>query len=460
MKITIFGAGYVGLVTGVCFAEIGHQVKVVDIDSDRVSQLKEARSPIYEPGLGKLLAANIAANRIDFTTDIVEAVIFGEVQFIAVGTPADEDGSADLQYVLAVAQSIGQYMTTDKVIVTKSTVPVGTSAKVWQVMQQALADRPEARSLRFFVASNPEFLKEGAAIKDFMYPDRVVIGTDSEEAETCLRELYQPLLKSDLAQKLVLVDITSAELIKYAANAMLATKISFVNELSRLAEKVGADIKSVCYGMGLDQRIGPHFINPGCGYGGSCFPKDVQALISTADAHGEPLRLLQAVEEVNREQKIRLGRKIHQHFKGDLGGKVFALWGLAFKPNTDDIREASSLVVVEYLLSAGAKVRCYDPQAMTAFAKLYQNFSEQLVFCDDLESTLEGAAALVVVTEWLEFLQMQPLDFANRLSARVIFDGRNIFNAKECSDADLIYYGIGVGEPLQTVVPELIKECV
>lgn len=458
MKVTIFGAGYVGLVTGVCFAEIGHDVMLVDVDHRRVEQLRGGISPIYEPGLEDLLAKNIQAGRIAFTTEVQQAVEFGEAQFIAVGTPPDEDGSADLQYVLAVAANIGQHMTEDKVIVTKSTVPVGTAAKVQQVVAETLAKRSNTKNLRAHVASNPEFLKEGAAIDDFMNPDRVVVGVDSPVAERCLHALYLPLLGEALDDKLVVVEVASSELIKYASNAMLATKISFVNELSRVAEQVGANIKDVTYGMSLDRRIGPHFINPGCGYGGSCFPKDVQALVKTAQQYGEPMRLLQAVEDVNKEQKQRLGMKVEHHFGADLKGKTFALWGLAFKPQTDDIREASSRVILQHLLDAGAKVKAYDPKAMPAFAALYPNSSDCLEFCSDVNETLQDVDALVVATEWDVFTQQQPADFAARLADKVVFDGRNIFCAKACEQAGLTYYGIGVGQQCTGTV-KLDKEC-
>lgn len=430
MKTTIFGAGYVGLVTGACLAERGHDVLCVDVNEARVAMLQAGKSPIYEPGLDELLAKNQQAGRLAFTTDVAKAVQHGAVQFIAVGTPPDEDGSADLQYVLAVAKSIGQHMQDYKVIIDKSTVPVGTADKV----ATAIAAETDKA---FAVVSNPEFLKEGAAIPDFMQPDRIVIGVEDDKARDVMRELYKPF--TDEGHPLVETDIRSAELSKYAANAMLATKISFMNELSHVAERVGADIEKVRHAISLDRRIGPYFISPGCGYGGSCFPKDVKALIATSKSEGYTPQLLDAVEAVNAAQKHTLLEKINAHFKGDVKNKTFALWGLSFKPNTDDMREATSRVVIEKLQQAGASVQAYDPVAMEEAQRLHPD----LTLCETKEAALQGADALVIVTEWQHFREPDFDGIKAALSSPVIFDGRNLFDLAEMNDKGITYYSIG-----------------
>ena len=435
MKITIFGAGYVGLVSGACLAEKGHDVLCMDISADRVAMLQAGKSPIYEPGLDALLSSNQQAGRLDFTTDVAAAVAHGEVQFIAVGTPPDEDGSADLQYVLAVANSIGEHMDSPKVIVDKSTVPVGTADKVNATVQAALDNRKE--NIDFHIVSNPEFLKEGAAIADFMQPDRVVIGADSEAAFEKMREVYAPFIDDN--HPLVEMDIRSAELTKYAANAMLATKISFMNELSQIAELLDADIEKVRHGIGFDKRIGTQFIAPGCGYGGSCFPKDVKALIATAKSHDYQPQLLDAVESVNYAQKRVLVKKILQHFDNDIKGKTFALWGLSFKPNTDDMREASSRVLIEELQKAGATIQAYDPVAMEEAERLGLN----VTLTETKEAALQNADALVIVTEWDQFKTSDFDVIKQQLSSPVIFDGRNLFSLTQMAEQGITYYSIG-----------------
>ncbi len=440
MNITIFGSGYVGLVTGACLAEVGNHVVCVDIDQSKIDMLNHGEMPIYEPGLDALVAKNTEAGRLSFTTDVASAVAHGLYQFIAVGTPPDEDGSADLQYVLAVAESIGEHMEDYKIIVDKSTVPVGTADKVRARVGDVL--RRRGSKLEFDVVSNPEFLKEGAAIDDFMKPDRIVVGTDNPRTTELLRVLYAPFNRN--RDRLVAMDIRSAELTKYAANAMLATKISFMNEMSNLAERLGADIEQVRLGIGSDPRIGYHFIYPGAGYGGSCFPKDVKALERTAREHGYQARLLEAVEQVNEQQKQRLFHKIHHHFKGDLAGKTFALWGLAFKPNTDDMREAPSRVLMEALWQAGARVRAYDPEAMDEARRIYGQ-RDDLMLCESMEQTLQGADALVVITEWSAFRSPDFGVIAKTLTQAVIFDGRNIYDPEQLKRLGFSYYGIGRG---------------
>jgi UDPglucose 6-dehydrogenase len=439
MKVTIFGSGYVGLVSGACLADVGNDVVCVDIDEKKIEMLKQGKIPIYEPGLESLVLNNQKAGRLSFTTDVAEGVKHGLFQFIAVGTPPDEDGSADLQYVLAVASSIGEQMDGYKVVIDKSTVPVGTADKVRARIAEVLAARGSAE-MEFDVVSNPEFLKEGDAIDDFMKPDRIVIGTDNPRTTELLRELYAPFNRSH--DRLVAMDIRSAELTKYAANAMLATKISFMNELANIAELVGADIEQVRIGIGSDPRIGYHFIYPGIGYGGSCFPKDVQALERSAREHGYRAQILESVEAVNYRQKEKLFQMISGHFDGDLAGKVIALWGLAFKPNTDDMREAPSRVLLEALWKAGVTVRAYDPEAMDEMVRIYGE-RDDLVLCDSPEAALEGADALAVATEWKMFRSPDFELIANRLSAPVVFDGRNIYDPKYLRARGFDYYAIG-----------------
>ncbi len=438
MKVTIFGSGYVGLVTGACLAEVGNEVVCVDIDPQKIERLNRGEIPIYEPGLEKIIHNNTRAGRLSFTTDIETGVAHGLFQFIAVGTPPDEDGSADLQYVKAVAKSIGEHMNEYRVIIDKSTVPVGTADKVSETVVNALKKR--GVEIDFDVVSNPEFLKEGAAIDDFMKPDRIVIGTDNPRTTELLRALYTPFNRNH--DRLVVMDVRSAELTKYAANAMLATKISFMNELSNMAERLGADIEQVRLGIGADPRIGYHFIYPGCGYGGSCFPKDVQALERTANEIGYDAPLLQAVETVNNRQKTVLFQKISHHFSGDLKGKTFALWGLAFKPKTDDMRAAPSRTLMEALWDAGAKVQAYDPEAMQEAERIYGK-RQDLVLCENMKSTLSGADALIIVTEWQAFRSPDFELIKAQLNAPTIFDGRNIYDPATVSNQGFTYYAIG-----------------
>ncbi len=440
MKVTIFGSGYVGLVTGACLAEVGNDVVCMDVDERKITLLKEGRIPIYEPGLEEMVHHNATAGRLRFTTDVAEAVNHGLFQFIAVGTPPDEDGSADLQYVLAVARSIGEHMNDYKIVVDKSTVPVGTADKVRETVRQTLDAR--GLSLEFDVVSNPEFLKEGAAIDDFMKPDRIVVGTDNPRTTELLRALYAPFNRN--RDRLIAMDIRSAELTKYAANAMLATKISFMNELSNLAERLGADIEQVRIGIGSDPRIGYHFIYPGVGYGGSCFPKDVKALERTAREVGYQAQLLEAVEAVNERQKRKLFEKIQTHFDGRLEGRTFALWGLAFKPNTDDMREAPSRVLMESLWAAGAKVRAFDPEAMDECRRIYGE-RDDLTLCDDPYQALEGSDALAVVTEWNVFRSPDMDKLKALLKHPVVFDGRNLYDPERMREAGFDYYAIGRG---------------
>lgn len=439
MKVTVFGIGYVGLVQGAVLAEVGHDVLCVDVDERKVEGLKQGVIPIYEPGLEPLVKENHAAGRLNFTTDAAEGVRHGDVQFIAVGTPPDEDGSADLKYVLAVASTIAEHMEGHRIIVDKSTVPVGTADKVSARVREVLAARGR-EDLTFDVASNPEFLKEGSAVGDCMRPDRIVIGTESEETEECMRELYAPFNRNH--EKMIVMDVRSAELTKYAANCMLATKISFMNEIANLAEILGADIEAVRKGIGSDPRIGYHFIYAGAGYGGSCFPKDVQALIRTADSIDFDATLLKSVEERNNRQKTVLFSKIFEHFKGDLAGKTFALWGLSFKPNTDDMREAPSRVLMEALWKAGAKVQAYDPEAMEETQRIYGS-RDDLMLCGTKESTLRGADALVVVTEWQSFKAPDFNAIKAALKQPVVFDGRNLYDPARMQRKGFAYYSIG-----------------
>ncbi len=438
MKVTVYGSGYVGLVTGTCLAEVGNDVLCVDIDERKTAMLKNGEIPIFEPGLEALVTKNIEAGRLNFTIDPAEGVAHGLFQFIAVGTPPDEDGSADLQYVLAVANSIGEHMEEYRVIIDKSTVPVGTADKVRDKVSEIQKSR--GVEVEFDVVSNPEFLKEGAAIDDFMKPDRIVIGTDNPRTTELLRALYAPFNRSH--DRLVAMDIRSAELTKYAANAMLATKISFMNELSNLAERLGADIEKVRAGIGSDPRIGYHFIYPGCGYGGSCFPKDVQALERTANEIGYDAQLLSAVEAVNHRQKEVLFAKISKHFDGDLQGKTFALWGLAFKPNTDDMRAAPSRTLMEALWAAGAKVQAFDPEAMDEARRIYGE-RDDLSLVDSAEAALEEADALVTVTEWNVFRSPDFTFIKEQLNQPVIFDGRNMYDPQQLKTEGIAYYSIG-----------------
>jgi UDPglucose 6-dehydrogenase len=438
MKVTVFGSGYVGLVTGVCLAEVGNDVVCIDIDQQKIDNLKKGIIPIYEPGLDEMVKDSQQAGRIKFTTDIKEAVSHGVFQFIAVGTPPDEDGAADLQYVLAVAKSIAENMNDYRIVVDKSTVPVGTADKVKETILQVHAKR--GVDIDFDVVSNPEFLKEGAAINDFMKPDRIIVGTDNPRTAELLKVLYAPFNRSH--ERIITMDVRSAELTKYAANAMLATKISFMNELANLAELLGADIEHVRNGIGSDSRIGYSFIYPGCGYGGSCFPKDVKALERTAQQMGYKAELLNAVENVNDRQKQVLFNKIVQHYNGDLQGKNFALWGLAFKPKTDDMREAPSRVILESLINAGAAVRAYDPEAMGEARRIYGD-KPGLMLVETAEDALQGANALIVVTEWKNFWSPDFDLIKKTLKDAVIFDGRNLYQPELLKKQGIIYYGIG-----------------
>jgi UDPglucose 6-dehydrogenase len=440
MKITVFGTGYVGLVQGAVLADVGHDVLCVDVDEGKVARLKDGIIPIYEPGLEEVVRRNHAEGRLDFTTDAARGVGHGRVQFIAVGTPPDEDGSADLQYVLAVAGTIAAHMEEKKTVATKSTVPVGTADKVAARLAEGLAAR--GAQIGFDVASNPEFLKEGAAVADCMRPDRIVIGTASEEAEDLLREVYAPFNRNH--DKIIVMDVRSAELTKYAANAMLATKISFMNEIANLAERLGADVEMVRQGIGSDARIGYHFIYPGAGYGGSCFPKDVKALIHTSRSAGFEPTILQAVEDRNEAQKSVIFDKIARHFGGDLSGRTFALWGLAFKPNTDDMREAAARVVMEALWAAGARIQAYDPQAMEEAQRIYGDRPD-LSLCGTKEAALREADALVIMTEWQVFRAPDFDLIAERLRDPVIFDGRNLYDPARMARKGIAYYAIGRG---------------
>lgn len=444
MRATVFGTGYVGLVTGTCLAEVGHQVTCVDIDSAKVEGLRRGVVPIFEPGLEDMVLANHGAGRLGFTTDAAAAIEGAEVLFIAVGTPPDEDGSADLQYVLAVARTIGRHLSKPAVVVNKSTVPVGTADKVRAAIAAELAAR--GTNVAFEVVSNPEFLKEGAAVNDCMRPDRIVLGSRSAPAIETMKRLYAPFNRNH--ERIVVMDERSAELTKYAANAMLATKISFMNEMANIAERVGADIEMVRHGIGSDPRIGYHFIYPGAGYGGSCFPKDVQALERTARQHGYEASILGAVEAVNERQKHKLAGLAARHFGGDLRGKVFAVWGLAFKPNTDDMREASSRSLLADLWAAGATVRAHDPEAMHEAQRIFGERAD-LVLCDSPAQALEGADALFLVTEWKAFWSPDFAALASTLRERVVFDGRNVWDPAQVEAAGLAYYGIGRGRSLQ-----------
>jgi UDPglucose 6-dehydrogenase len=438
MKITVIGTGYVGLVSGACMAEMGNDVLCLDLDPEKIRILNSGGIPIHEPGLDAVVARNVEAGRLHFTTDVAEAVRFGTIQFIAVGTPPDEDGSADLQYVLSAARNIGRLMTDYKVVVDKSTVPVGTADKVKAAIAEELAARGNA--VEFAVVSNPEFLKEGAAVEDFMRPDRIVVGAEDERAIHLMRALYAPFQRN--RDKLVVMDLRSAELTKYAANAMLATRISFMNELALLADRMGADIEMVRQGIGSDPRIGYHFLYAGCGYGGSCFPKDVKALIRTARDEGQTLRVLQAVEDANDAQKMVLVDKIVARFGEDLSGRRFALWGLAFKPNTDDMREAPSRVIIGELFRRGATVTAYDPVAMEETKRIFGD-EARLRYAEKPMDALEGADALVIVTEWKEFRSPDFERIREMLKQPVVFDGRNLYEPEVPRSFGIEYSAIG-----------------
>ncbi|MDD2954051.1 MAG: UDP-glucose/GDP-mannose dehydrogenase family protein [Parabacteroides sp.] len=436
MNIAIVGTGYVGLVSGTCFAEMGINVTCVDVNEQKIQSLLDGEIPIYEPGLEDMVKKNVAAGRMRFTTDLTTCLDDVDVVFSAVGTPPDEDGSADLKYVLAVAKTFGQHVKKYTILVTKSTVPVGTAQKVKAAIQAELDKRGE--QVEFDVASNPEFLKEGAAIKDFMTPDRVVVGTESDRARKIMSRLYKPFMQS--GERMIFTDIPSAEMIKYAANSMLATRISFMNDIANLCELVGADVNMVRKGIGSDTRIGKKFLYAGCGYGGSCFPKDVKALIKTAEQNGYPMQVLQAVEAVNERQKSILFEKLLKHFGGDIQGKTIAMWGLAFKPETDDMREAPALVLIEKICQAGATVRVYDPVAMP---ECKRRIGDQVIYCKDMYEATLDADALLLVTEWKEF-RMPSLTALSRIMAgKVVIDGRNIYDAEEMCENGFAYYKIG-----------------
>ena len=436
VKIAIVGTGYVGLVSGACFAEMGVDVTCVDIDHHKIERLREGQIPIYEPGLKPMVERNMAAERLHFATSLAECIDSVDVVFVAVGTPPDEDGSADLRQVLAVAHEFGRTINRYTLLVIKSTTPVGTAAKVRSVVEQELESR--GVQVEFEVASNPEFLKEGAAIKDFMSPDRVVVGVESERAKKLLTKLYRPFLINNF--RVLFMDIPSAEMTKYAANAMLATRISFMNDVANLCERVGADVNMVRKGIGADSRIGKKFLYPGCGYGGSCFPKDVRALIRTAEEHGYTMRVLQAVEQVNERQKEVLFEKLSQHYMGSLNGRRIAIWGVAFKPETDDVREAPAMRLIERLLDAGCNVKVYDPIAMAECRRI---FGDRLTYCKDMYEATIDADALMLVTEWKEFRLPSFATLARTMRERVIFDGRNIYEREEVEEAGFFYYKIG-----------------
>jgi len=436
MKIAIVGTGYVGLVTGTCFAEMGVEVFCVDIDRQKIENLRNGVVPIYEPGLEEMVIRNYEVGRLHFTTELTEVLDQVEIVFSAVGTPPDEDGSADLKYVLDVARTIGRAMNKYLLVVTKSTVPVGTARRI----RQTIADELDRRgvTIDFDIASNPEFLKEGAAVKDFMHPDRIVVGIESDRARRLMEKLYHPFMLNNF--RIIYMDIPSAEMTKYAANAMLATRISFMNDMANLCEIIGADVNMVRKGIGSDTRIGSSFLYAGCGYGGSCFPKDVKALISTASDHGYPMRILQAVEDVNEEQKTILFRKLSAHFGGDLQGRKVAMWGLAFKPETDDMREAPSLVLIDRLLEAGCQITAYDP---VAIPEARRRIGDRIAYAKNIYETVEGADVLMVVTEWKEFRLPAWARIRSLMKTPLILDGRNIYNIAEIEEAGFTYHCIG-----------------
>lgn len=436
MNIAIVGTGYVGLVSGTCFAEMGINVTCVDIDQTKIDSIKRGEIPIYEPGLDELVKKNVEAGRLHFVTDLAEVLDDVEVVFSAVGTPPDEDGSADLKYVLAVAKTFAENLKKYTILVTKSTVPVGTAQKVKAVVAETLKNR--GVDIEFDVASNPEFLKEGAAIKDFMYPDRVVVGTDSERARKIISRLYKPFMLS--GERMIFTDIPSAEMIKYAANSMLATRISFMNDIANLCELVGADVNQVRKGIGSDSRIGKKFLYPGCGYGGSCFPKDVKALIKTAEQNGYPMKVLRAVEDVNETQKSILVDKLMKHYDGDLKGKKIALWGLAFKPETDDMREAPALVIIDRLVKEGAEVKVYDPIAMK---ECKRRIGDKVTYAEDMYDAAIDADAVLLVTEWNAFRMPSYSALSKIMAQKVIIDGRNIYDPEELAEHGFTYYKIG-----------------
>jgi len=440
MKLSIVGTGYVGLVTGSCFAEMGNEVYCVDIDKDKIEKLKQGISPIYEPGLEEIVKRNLSQGRLFFTTDIKDAVENTDIIFIAVGTPMGEDGSADLKHVLNVARDIGKYMNRHKYVINKSTVPVGTAIKVREVIQEELDKR--GVNISFDVISNPEFLKEGAAIEDFMKPDRVVVGADSKEAMELMKELYAPFTRNH--ERFIAMDVKSAEMTKYAANAMLATKISFMNEIANICERVGADVNKVRIGIGSDPRIGYHFIYPGCGYGGSCFPKDVNALIKIAQNVDYEPKILKAVEDVNAKQKKVLVEKAIKRFGEDLKDKTFAVWGLSFKPETDDMREASSVVIINELTKRGAKIKAYDPVAMEQAKNFYLKDNPNVSYFKSKYDALNNADALFLITEWKEFRSPDFEEMKKRLKSPIIFDGRNQYNKEKLESLGFEYYQIGV----------------
>lgn len=436
MNIAIVGTGYVGLVSGACFAEMGVDVTCVDIDQSKIDRLLLGEIPIYEPGLEDMVKRNVEAGRLHFTTDLTSCLDDVEVVFSAVGTPPDEDGSADLKYVLAVARTFGRHIKKYTILVTKSTVPVGTAQKVKAVIQEELDKRGE--KVAFEVASNPEFLKEGAAVKDFMTPDRVVVGTESIRACKIMSRLYKPFMLS--GERMIFTDIPSAEMIKYAANSMLATRISFMNDIANLCERVGADVNMVRKGVGSDTRIGKKFLYAGCGYGGSCFPKDVKALIKTAEQNGCEMKVLKAVEEVNEKQKSILFEKLQRHYAGSLKGRTIALWGLAFKPETDDMREAPALVLIDKLTGSGCMVKVYDPIAM---GECKRRIGDKVIYCKDMYDAVVDADALLLVTEWKEFRMPSFAVLEKTMAGKVIVDGRNIYDKEEVAEHGFVYYKIG-----------------
>jgi UDPglucose 6-dehydrogenase len=447
MNVTVFGVGYVGLVQAVVLADVGHNVCCVDVDEKKIEGLKNGEIPIFEPGLADLVAGNYEKKRLDFTTDALRGIEHAELQFIAVGTPPDEDGSADLQYVLAVAGKIADHMAEGKIVINKSTVPVGTADKVRAHMTSILKKRK--LDVPLYVASNPEFLKEGSAVDDCMRPERIIIGTDSETVEEKIRELYEPFSRN--RDKIMVMDVRSAEFTKYAANCLLATKISFMNEMANLAERLGVDIEQVRRGIGSDSRIGYQFIYPGCGYGGSCFPKDVRALERSANDIGYEAKILRAVESVNDKQKEKLFEHIASFYHNDLTGKTFAVWGLSFKPNTDDMREASSRVLMEALWEAGAKIQAYDPEAMEEAQRIYGT-RDGFTLMGTKETTLRGADALVIVTEWKSFRVPDFRKMLEELHDKIIFDGRNLYDPARVEAMGLAYYGIGRGRSVKKFI--------